>query len=188
MSARLLQYFFLALLCVSVSAHAEELRLGNVYRLAFTDVDGHQLSTGDGYVTVITVVTRKDEQKAQTVGDRIPKYCLGDSKYRLISLVNFQKKIFPPLQGMITAIIRHRMESEAKELQKIYTARHLSRNPREDIYVVADFDGQAVSKLGIAPASDEFAVFVFDGRGRLIKRWSDVPSAEELSAAIGEAR
>lgn len=187
MSGRLLQYFFLALLCAGPSARAEELRPGNVYRLTFTDVDRHQLSTSDGHVTIVTVMTRKDERKAQAVGDRVPRYCFGDPNYRLITLVNFQQGIFSPLRGMVSAIIRHRLDAEAKGLQKIYTAKRLTRNPREDIYVVADFDGQAVAKLGIAPSSSEFAVFVFDGRGRLIKRWNDAPSSEELNAAVAEA-
>jgi hypothetical protein len=62
------------------------------------------------------------------------------------------------------------------------------RKARDDIYVVADFDGKAVSQLGIAPKSSEFAVFVFDGRGRLVRRWNDVPSAEALTEALQEAR
>jgi hypothetical protein len=86
------------------------------------------------------------------------------------------------------AIIRHRLDAEAKNLQKIYTERKLKRNPRDDIYVVADFGGKTVSQLGIAPKSPEFAVFVFDGRGRLVRRWNEVPSAEALTAALQEAR
>jgi hypothetical protein len=54
--------------------------------------------------------------------------------------------------------------------------------------VVADFDGNAVSQLGINPISAEFAVFVFDGKGRLVRRWSDAPSEEALAQAIKEAR
>ena len=102
--------------------------------------------------------------------------------------MNFQQKIFPPFRGMISAIIRYRLDVEAKELQKVYTERQLKRNPRDDIFVVADFDGKAVSQLGIAPASSEFAVFVFDGHGRLVRRWSDVPSQETFAQAIKEAR
>jgi hypothetical protein len=77
---------------------------------------------------------------------------------------------------------------EAKEVQKSYGERHINRNARDDIYVVADFDGKAVSQLGINPTSSEFAVFVFDGRGRLVRRWNDVPSAEMLAQALKEAR
>jgi len=187
--ARPLQCFFLAaLLAGAPAARATELRIGSAYPLTFTDVDQHQLSTFDGHVTVITVVTRKDEPKAQAVGDRFPHAYLGDQKYRLITLVNFQRKIIPPFRGLTSAIIRHRLDVEAKELQKIYTARHLDRNPRYDNFVVADFDGKAVSELGIAPDSADFAVFVFDGKGRLIRRWNDVPGAEALTAAINEAR
>jgi hypothetical protein len=186
---RPLQYFFLAALAAAIpTARATELRPGNAYPLTFTDVDQHQLSTSDGHVTIITVVTRKDEQKAQTVGDRFPRVYFGDPKYRLITLVNFQQKIFPPFRGMAAAIIRRRLDAEAKELQKIYSAKHLNRNPRYDIFVVADFDGKIVSQLGIAPISTEFAVFAFDGRGRLVGRWNDVPSADALTAAINEAR
>ena len=183
------RYFFLtALLAAIPAAQATELRLGNAYTLTFTDVDGHQLSTSDGHVTIITVVTRKDERKAQQVGDRVPHVYLGDPKFRLITVVNFQGRIFPPFRGMIMAIIRSRMDAEAKDLQKVYVEKHLTRDPRSDIFVVADFDGKAISQLDIAPSSSEFAVFVFDGRGRLLRRWNDGPSAEALAAALSEAR
>ena len=185
---RLLQYFFLAAILTGPAAGANELRPGNVYPLTFTDVDRQQLSTSDGHVTIITVLTRKDEEKAQQVGDRVHHVYLGDPKYRLITMVNFQKGMFPLFHGMISAIIRNRMDAAAVGLQKIYTARKLTRNPRSDIYVVADFDGKAVSQLGMEPTGSEFAVFVFDGRGRLVRRWSDVPSAEALSAALNEAK
>jgi hypothetical protein len=186
--ARPLQYSFLAAILAGTPVRANELRPGNIYPLTFTDVDRQQLSTSDGHITIITVVTRKDEQKAQQVGDRVPRVYLGDPKFRLITTVNFQQKIFPPFRGLLMAIIRNRLDAEAKELQKIYTAKHLTRNPRSDIFVVADFDGKAVPQFGIAPSSSEFAVFVFDGRGRLVRRWNDVPSGDALSAALNEAR
>jgi hypothetical protein len=184
---RLLQYFFVVATLTGTPAWAHELRQGNVYSLTFTDVDRHQLSTADGHVTIITVLTRKDEEKAEQVGERVPHVYLGDPKYRLITLVNFQRGVFPLFQGMINAIIRNRMDAEAKELQKIYTSRHLTRNPRSDIFVVADYDGKAISELGINTSSSEFAVFVFDGHGRLVRRWNDVPSAEALAQALSEA-
>jgi len=185
---RPLQYFFLAAILAGTPARANELHPGNVYSLTFTDVDRHQLSTADGHVTIVTVLTRKDEEKAEQVGERVPHVYLGDPKYRLITMVNFQRGIFPLFQGMINAIIRNRMDAEAKELQKTYSAKHLTRNPRSDIFVVADYDGKPVSQLGINTDSSEFAVFVFDGRGRLVRRWNDVPSAEALAQALNEAR
>jgi hypothetical protein len=180
--------FFAVLLAIIPVASAAELRVGNVYPLTFSDVDRQPLSTADGHATIITVVTRKDEQKAQQVGDRIPHAYMGDPKFRLITIVNFQQSIFVPFRGMIMAIIRSRLDAEGKDLQKIYNEKHLTRNARSDILVVADFDGKAVSLLGIAPTSPEFAVFVFDGRGKLIRRWNEVPSAEAIAAALAEAR
>jgi hypothetical protein len=182
------QYLFLMAALSATAAQGAELRAGNTYSLPFTDVDRHQFSTADGHVTIISVVTRKDETKAQTVGDRVSQLSLGDPKIRLITLVNFQQNIIFPLRGMVSAVIRHRLDVEAKEVQNSYFQRHINRNARDDIFVVADFDGKAVSQLGINPISSEFAVFVFDGRGRLVRRWSDVPSTEALAQAIKEGR
>jgi len=182
------QYFFLMAALAVTTAQAAELRAGNTYPLTFTDVDRHQFSTADGHVTIISVVNRRDEAKAQSVGDHVSQLTFGDPKIRLITLVNFQQNIIPPLRGMVSAVIRHRLDGEAKEVQKSYAARNINRNARDDIFVVADFDGKAVSQLGINPISPEFAVFVFDGRGRLVRRWSDVPSQEALAQAIKEAR
>ena len=182
------QCFFLFLILAAATSSAIQLHPGNTYPLTFTDVDRHHLSTADGHVTIISVVNRRDEAKAQAVGDRVSQITAGDPKIRLITLVNFQQNIILPLRGMVSAVIRHRLDDEAKEVQKLYSQRHINRNARDDIYVVADFDGKAVSQLGIAPVSAEFAVFVFDGKGRLVRRWSDVPTPELLTQAIKEAR
>ena len=182
------QYFFILLIPSIANVNAAPLRSGTNYSLIFTDVDRHELSTTDGHVTIISVVNRRDEAKAQTVGDRVTKTTLGDPKIRLITLVNFQQNILPPLRGMVSAVIRHRLDLEAKDVQKIYAERHINRNARDDIYVVADFDGKAVTQLGISPISPEFGVFVFDGKGKLIRHWSDLPGEEALTQAIREAR
>lgn len=182
------QYFFLIALLAATTLQAADLRVGNNYQLTFTDVDKRQLSTSDGHVTIISVTTRENEAKAEALGERIPHHYYGDPKFRLITLVNFQQGIFVPFRGVIMAIIRSRLDAEAKNLQKVYSERKLKRNPRDDIYVVADFDGKAVSQLGIAPKSPEFAVFIFDGRGRLIGRWNDVPSTDALADALKDAR
>lgn len=182
------QYFFLLLIFIAVRAGAIQLHPGNIYPLTFTDVDHHQLSTADGHVTIISVVTRRDEAKADTVGERMSKITFGDSKVRLINLVNFQQSVFSPLRGMVSAMIRSRLDQEAKEVQKKYAELHINRNARDDIFVVADFDGKAVSQLGLAPTSSEFTVFIFDGKGRLVRKWNDVPPPEQLAQAIKEAR
>jgi hypothetical protein len=185
---RLPQCFFLFLLFVAVTAAAVQLHPGNSYPITLTDVDHRQLSTADGHVTIISVVKRSDEAKADMVGERMSKITFGDPKVRLINLVNFQQNIILPLRGMVAATIRHRLDVEAREIQKKYGELHINRNAREDVYVVADFDGNAVSQLGISPTSSEFAVFIFDGKGRLVRRWNDAPSPDELSQAIKEAR
>lgn len=186
MIRRLLQLFFL---CTALSvALSGDLQRGQVYPLLFTDVDRNQLSTSDGHVTIITVMTRPNEAKARAAAERVPDRYLGDPKYRYVTVVNFQKKLMRPVHGITMAVIRRRLNAEAARMRPKYQAKRLTRDPRRDIFVVADFDGKAVSQLGINPASDAFTVFVFNGQGRLMARWNDLPPAPALAAAIKRAR
>ncbi|MFL6589579.1 MAG: hypothetical protein ACJ8M4_05350 [Chthoniobacterales bacterium] len=180
--------FLLAAVSAVTAALGGQLREGNNYSLSFTDVDGRQHATANGHVTVITVMTRRDEVKADTLGERVTHVTLGDPKFELINLVNFQQNVLPPLRGMVSAMIRHRLDSEAAEIQKKYDKMQIKRKARDDVFVVADFDGKALTQLGMNPASSDFGVFIFDGRGRLVRRWSDVPGAETVAQTLKEAR
>jgi hypothetical protein len=59
---------------------------------------------------------------------------------------------------------------------------------RSDIFVVADFDGTASSRLGGQPEATDFHVFVFgrngDRNGELVHQWNEVPSAKDLAAVV----
>lgn len=188
MIARSLQFISAAvLLTTNALAQASALQPGTVHRLSFHDVDGNDFSTAEGRVTIVTVVTRETEDKAHAVADQVPPKCIGDPKYRYVTLVNFQRKLPGPLQGMTRGIIRRRLDTEAQGLKKDYEAKKLTRDPRKDLYVVADFDGTAVTQLGVVPESNNISVFIFDGKGKLVQRWGDVPSAGAVAKAIAEA-
>lgn len=188
MLARSLQIFFAAFLLAGSSlAQTNPLAVGKVHELTFADVDGNDLSTADGRTTIITVVTRESEAKARMVAELVPDRYVGDPKYRYLTLVNFQGKLIGAVHGLTRAIIRGRLDAEAKKLQDDYAAKQLTRDPRKDIYVVADFDSEAVARLGLAPESEEIAVFVFNPEGKLIARWSDVPPGNSLPQAIAAA-
>jgi hypothetical protein len=183
----LLLCLVLALFARATIAPAADLQPGTVARLTFRDVDGNDLSTADGRVTILTVATRESEDKAQAVADLVPDRYVGDQRYRYITLVNFQRKLAAPLRGLTRAIIRQRLDAEAKKLKPEYEAKKIAHDPRRDIYVVADFDGSAVTQLGLAPESDEVAVFVFNRQGKLIQHWTDVPPNDSLARAIAAA-
>jgi hypothetical protein len=188
MIARSLQLFFLAIiLAPHPLATAAELQVGAAHQLTFRDVDGRSLSTADGHVTVITVITRDQEEKARAVSKGVPERCVGDPKYRYITLVNFQGKLPGPVRGLTRRVIRGRLDAEAKELKPRYVAKQLTRDPRKDLYVVPDFDGSSAARLGLQSASATLAVFVFDGKGKLVARWNEVPTEAELGKAIAAA-
>jgi hypothetical protein len=184
MIARSLQFFFMAFILVAAVPAYAELQTGATHALTFPDVDGHNLSTADGHVTIVTVVTRENEANARAISLLVPERCIGVPKYRYITLVNFEGKIPGPLRGLTRGIIRNRLDAEAKELKPRYEAKNLTRDPRSDVYVVADFDGSAVKRLGLTPESANLAIFVFDGKGKLVGRWSEVPTEEALTSAI----
>lgn len=188
MITRSLQFFSVTLLLGAAPlAQSSEMKVGRVASLSFQDVDGHELATADGHITIITVVTRDNEDKAHAIADQVPERYFGNAKYRYITLVNFQGKLAGVLHGVTRGVIRGRLDAEAKEMKPKYEAKHIARDPREDTYVIADFDGKAVTRLGLDPDSHDVAVFVFNGEGKLVERWTDLPPEGSLAKAIAAA-
>jgi hypothetical protein len=180
------QFFFFAqsisfLLVLPLDA---ALSAGQIYKLNFTDVDGRTLSTSDGHVTVVVLTTTADPEKARSVGDRVPDYCLGDPNYRMITVLNFSKKHSGIVRRIAAMLVRHRLDEEAKRLQRRYDAKKIARDARHDTFAVTDFDGALSSQLGAQPGSLDFRVFVFGRNGELLQQWNDVPTAADLAAVI----
>ena len=148
------------------------------------DVDGRTLSTADGHLTVLALATRSDVDKARAVGDRIPERCLANPAYRMITVIRFDRGWGRTIRFLSTAMIRRRLDAEATRLKARYALKKVARNPREDVYAVADYDGQVVSQLGSTGDQKPFRLFVFAGNGTLLREWTDVPSAQELADRI----
>ena len=161
-----------------------DLMVGQVYKVNFVDVDGNAFSTGDGRITVLVLTSTNDNAKAQLVGDRIPDFCVGNLAYRMVTLVNFQKKRFAATRAVLRALMRSRLDAAAKRLQGRYQSKGIERDARKDVSAVPDFDGAIVTQLGVAFSSDAFRVFVFGKNGELLREWNDVPRSEELAAAL----
>ncbi|MEY2479774.1 MAG: hypothetical protein QOI04_701 [Verrucomicrobiota bacterium] len=185
MIGRALQFFFCAAMFFSFALVGRaDLSLGKIYALEFTDIDGKKISTSDGHITVIVLTTTADLTQAHAVGDRVPVYCLGNPTYRMVSVINFQKKRSAPMRIILTAVARRRVDAEAKILQARYAANKIDKDARRDIFVVTDFDGNAVTQLGSFLDSSRFAVFVFARNGELLRKWDDLPPATELAAVV----
>jgi peroxiredoxin len=158
-----------------------DLSIGETHALKFVDIDGNTLSTTDGHVIVLVLTTKADLPKAQAVGDRIPDFCLGNSAYRMITLVKFGQHS-APVRNFLTRMARRRLDAEGKRLQTRYATNKIARDARHDIFAAVDFDGSVVSQLD--SGSILFRVFVFGRTGKLLKQWDDVPIATELAEAL----
>jgi hypothetical protein len=185
-SSRALQFFFVigtSVLLPATLLHGA-LSIGATYPLRFVDIDGNKHSTADGHVTVVVLTTTADREKAHTVGDRVPEHCLGNPNYRMITIVRFARRHTLVGRRIATALIRHRVNEEAKRLQARYDGKKIVRDARKDIFVTTDFDGSVSSQLGEPEEATAFCVFVFGRKAELIAQWHRVPSAEQLAAAV----
>ena len=186
MSVRALQFFLLvatALLLPATLARGV-LSTGTTYSISLVDVDGNKLSTADGHVTIVVLTNAADREKARTVGDRVPDFCLGNPAYRMITVVHFNGRHTAIGRRIATGFIRHRVREEAKRLQARYDTQRVSRDAHGDIFVVTDFDGTAASQLGQPAGATGFNVFVFGRSGELLAQWHRVPSADQLAAVL----
>ncbi len=183
---RALQFFFIAAIAplFAVTPLRGALSSEATHSLTFVDIDGNKLSTADGHVTVLVLTTTADREKVRSVGDRVPDYCLGNPNYRMITIVHFTSKHTAIGRKIATALVKHRVNEEAKRLQSRYNANKISRDARQDIFTVLDFDGSASSQLDEPGAAASFRVLVFARDGKLLAQWTDVPSAKQLAEVL----
>ena len=158
--------------------------VGKSYAFSMVDVDGRTLSTHDGHVTVLVIVSRREVDKARIVGNRIPERCLGNPASRMITVIRFDQTRNSFTRYLLSRLIRRQLDAEANQLKSRYIAKKLTSNPRSDVYAVADFDGQMNSTFGLSPGSGQFRVLILSGKGELLHAWTDVPTAEQLDAEI----
>jgi hypothetical protein len=185
-SARALQIFLslaTALLLPAMPARGA-LSTGNTYSISFVDIDGNKLSTADGHVTIVVLTTSADREQARTVGDNVPDFCLGNPAYKMITVIHFTGGHLVIGRRLAIGFIWHRVREEAKRLQARYDAKKISRDAKNDIFVVTDFDGTAASQLGQLSGATDFCVFVFGRTGELLAQWHSVPSVDELATAV----
>jgi hypothetical protein len=176
------QIFVVAVLCALPMSIFADLKTGDRYQINFTDIDGNALSTADGHITTVVLTTQSGIDKARAVGDRTPDSCLGNSSYRMVTVLGFEKKHSKLVRMILSSLMRRRLDAEGHRLQDRYDKLRIVRNARRDIFAVADFDGEVTLQLGSNPAL--FHIFVFGKNGELLRQWNDVPSAEELGSAL----
>jgi hypothetical protein len=180
---RWLPFLALALFHPLISVFAD-LSVGQTYRISFTDLNGNNLSTADGHITTVALVSKANVDKAHALGDRTPDLCLGNPSYRMLTIVAFEMEHTRPMRAFIMSIMRRRVNSEAHRLQDRYNQLKVARDARKDVFAVADFDGAIAAKFDSKPSATLFRVFAFGKNGELLKQWDDLPSAEELTAAL----
>jgi hypothetical protein len=176
-------FFFAGVFFALAKLLSAELSVNKTYSLILVDLDGRTFHTDDGHVTVIVLTTPAHLKKAETVGDRVPDYCLGNPTFRMITVIKL-KNYIAPVRAFVASVGRRRLESESKRLQLRYNARKIDRSARRDIFAVVDFNGKATSLLGgLSPMSD-FRTLVFARDGKLLQEWNQVPTRRELAAVV----
>jgi hypothetical protein len=184
LKSRALQFFLATAVVFIPAAAIADLSVGQIYSLKLLDVDGNTFNTDDGHVTTVILTRESDVDRARILGDRTPDYCLGNPTYRMITVVDFEKKHSKPIRLILAGLVRRRLETEAQRLQQRYDQLKIARNARFDVHAVADFDGKVAAELGLSKGEMVFHVFVFGRNGALLKQWDDIPEAEKLASVL----
>jgi hypothetical protein len=101
----------------------------------------------------------------------------------MITVIQFPKTTSRALRFLYGAIVRQRVNTAANRLKLRYAARNLTADPRQDVHVVADFDGQTAAQLGLQDPST-FKLMVVAANGTLIREWTTVPTTQDLDSAL----
>lgn len=166
------------------SALTGEPVFGQIYAFTMTDVDGRTFSTADGRITSLVFTSSNEIAKARKVGDRTPEHCLGNPEFRMVTVLRFEQPHSGPAQAITKALVRQRLAGEARALQIRYKAKNVTHDARQDVICVTDFDGKVGSQLGLADRATSFEVLVLGRKGELLRRWTDVPTKEELAEVL----
>jgi len=102
----------------------------------------------------------------------------------MITILNLTRRRTQIGRNIVTTLVRHHLDEEAKRLQARYDEKKIARDARTDIFTVTDFDGTVSSQLGAESPAARFGVFVFGRNGELLQHWDDVPSAQDLAALV----
>jgi hypothetical protein len=182
MNARPLQLSLLAVLWLScqVIGRAAD---SKVYNLKLADVDGNEFSTTDGRVTLLVFVTSENSEDGQTVGDRVPDFCLGNPKYRMITIVK-AKNHSKPVRHVFEVVARRRLDTAARHVQERYDRNKIQRAARRDVFAVIDFGATIAANFSDQSSGSEARVVVLGPNGELRQEWNELPSAEQLAAAL----
>src|SRR5262249_47109791 len=116
---RALQFFLFAEIALFLPAALlrGELSSGTTYSLSFVDMDGNKVPRAEGHIAGWVPPTPADREKARTVGDRVPDYCLGNPDYRMITIIHFARRLTPIGRKLISGLVKRRVNEEAKRLQ-----------------------------------------------------------------------
>lgn len=174
-----MRLFLVQIFLLTVVLRADELDI--------VDLAGNKIPLRDGHVTELVLATTNEAERAEKVGDNTPDYCLGNPKFRLITVLEFASHHSAPMRAMIDKLARGRRESIANRLQKRYDALQIKREARADVCIATDYDGAMAKQFEISLGEHVFEVFVLDGKGKVVQHWSDVPARDALETALREA-
>lgn len=102
----------------------------------------------------------------------------------MITVLEFASNHSAPVRAIIQSVARRRVEAEGRTLQARYDRAEIKRNARADIFVVIDFTGSIAAGLKLDPDSKAFQTIILGPTGKVLQRWTNIPTREELDAVL----
>ncbi|MCS7063822.1 MAG: hypothetical protein NZM04_07255 [Methylacidiphilales bacterium] len=104
----------------------------------------------------------------------------GLKEWRLIVVIDFRNSLANLLPTIVRIQIRSNLDQEAQRLLPYYRSNGNPNSPRHDLHTIADFDGTIAEALGWNNKPNELAATLFNTKGYIHRRWSDLHNPQPL--------
>lgn len=143
-------------------------------------VDGKKIHLNAPHI--ITLALKSNQRLSQRTRDIASALddLRGLKQWRLVVIVDFRDSIANLLPSIVRMQIRKNLDEEAIRLIPFYKANKNPINPRLELHTIADFDSAVCESLGWKNNPQELAAILFNTKGYVHRRWSDLRNPRPL--------
>ncbi|PTY05300.1 hypothetical protein DB346_01660 [Verrucomicrobia bacterium LW23] len=162
---------------------AAPLRAGTI---TATDADDRTVTFNPASkVVVVLNCNEKTQWRTRDAGMALDPF-QGIKNFRLIVLVDLRSTLAKVVKGYVKSRMRNDLDNEAVRIKPFYAAKGNTGNPRNDVSVVPDWNGNICAQLSWPDESTKFRAVVYKD-GKELKRFDNLTEDGPLVAVVREA-
>ncbi|MFQ3670810.1 MAG: hypothetical protein SNJ84_05070 [Verrucomicrobiia bacterium] len=147
-------------------------------------VDGLHLNLSDPAFSTVVIYSNQTVQRQTRAAGQMFDPLQGKPRFRLVVVVDLRGSLANWAPGYTIRRIKRDLDQEAVRLQPFFRANGNSGNPRDSLFVVADFTGSICTELGWPRPLKQEQILFFPRRGPR-QLWKPPFNPEQLRTTIG---